>query len=767
MTVELHIARGVFGTFLERTLQKLLRTACLPSLGGFWADHLDVVPGTAQFQPGPAGGVDITVRVDAAVAAEAAVLAAPNGAPPTTTVPGTLTVRLTAAGTVASLQVVDSNLVGGGGAAAPGIDQLRAALVQRLNTPITIDLTQSLAALRLQGVQRSTAELTSDTVAIRFDPVDAVVNRLAPGTEWGVHLDPPALQAFASNSAPDPHQLPRVTSVTSTARWNPEGDRPRIDLELSGKAAVPDPLSGDFTGEIRVRLALAPTITPVLQANIDFDLHFDLGALVPAGIDDVVSDVVEGFAGAMTDPSKFGAVRTGLKSFRRDIFLPTLEIGPRVEGIATRLLWKTLVAAPDGMVLGGPVSLVPDPGNDVMSVAVTPFGPPRGVVFASERGCVFGWQGDPPKDLYVTGAVSLGGGTLCGWSLLPPNDGLSGYVEVEDWSDESHTIRLKVPLEVSRTIKEPVQLLVRGSRGVRLAVVGAPKPDDEAEISYIDDCLYADANWIALQAYEEWHNLWDLFPELRPYLGPPPPFPFPPNPLDDPDPEVDVPGLYVKLIEVDDWEAGELVRVQTPTTTVDVTVDQAGKVTVPAITTATVRAQPVGLERATRQATSGARSRTAIFTRQAAVAGGTLGNSLVADAVGRTSVQARFEDGNDLFELAPDALPVQVATRSQEAASRPTGRSSSLHLDLPGLVETLAVPGFEDAPVAIAVLEDGTQLVLNRAPDGSTRVAGTFTGTFPRVQVSGDWAVTTSRGRCTVLRRTSHAGTGARGSEVG
>jgi hypothetical protein len=116
---------------------------------------------------------------------------------------------------------------------------------------------------------------------------------------------------------------------------------------------------------------------------------------------------------------------------------------------------------------------------------------------------------------------------------------------------QSHTLRLKLPLAVSRTVLAPVQMLVRSSRGVRLAKLGKPKSEDEAEIAYIDDCLYADAHWIALQAYEEWHTLWDMFPELRPYLGSPPPFPFPDNPLKDPDPAV-VTGLYVKLIEIDD-----------------------------------------------------------------------------------------------------------------------------------------------------------------------------------------------------------------------
>ena len=89
----------------------------------------------------------------------------------------------------------------------------------------------------------------------------------------------------------------------------------------------------------------------------------DLGGAVPSAIDDLVSEIVENFAAAMIDPAKFGGVRTSPKSFRRQVVLPTLELGPRVEGIATRLLWKSLIATADGLFLGGPVSLLSDPAG--------------------------------------------------------------------------------------------------------------------------------------------------------------------------------------------------------------------------------------------------------------------------------------------------------------------------------------------------------------------------------------------------------------------
>ena len=134
--------------------------------------------------------------------------------------------------------------------------------------------------------------------------------------------------------------------------------------------------------------------------------------------------------------------------------------------------------------------------------------------------------------------------------------------------------------------------------------------------------------------------------------------------------------------------------------------------------------------------------------------GGTVGNSLVVDAgarprCGRSSRTALTSSRSRRTPYPFSRHPLQ------DAGPPRAGAESPLYVDLPGLVETLAVPGFEDAPVAIAVLEDGTQLVLNRAPDGSTRVAGTYSGTFPRVQVEGDWAVPAAPAASPSSRRSS------------
>jgi len=105
-----------------------------------------------------------------------------------------------------------------------------------------------------------------------------------------------------------------------------------------------------------------------------------------------------------------------------------------------------------------------------------------------------------------------------------------------------------------------------------------------------------------------------------------------------------------------------------------------------------------------------------------------------------------------MYELVRDAAPTRVATRSAERYP-PTRTRSPLTIDLPGVVDIVPVPGFARAPVAIAILDDGAQLVLNRASDRSVRVAGTFTGFLPRADVAGDWAMITGRDRVSIFRR--------------
>jgi hypothetical protein len=749
MTIEVHIARSVFGTVVGRAIQQQLRATCFPALGPFRVDHVNAVPDAVVAFAPDNGGVDVRVPVDVFVVADEAVRAAPNAVPTMTTVSGTLVLRMAAQGATALVQVVDVDVPG---VPLPvGVDQLKSAVIAASSRPLQLDLTRTLDVLGMPASARSTVELTDETVAIRFDPTTPVRSRLHPGQEWGAFLDEQAVLAFARERVPNlPEVEPRITSFEPVEHWRPEGGRPRIDVEFRGKAAVPDPLSGDFDGAFRLRLGVAPTVQPQLRVDVEWELHANLGALVPGFVD----NLVEIFATAMIDPTKFGAVRTGIRSFQRDIPLPTIEFGPQVAGIATRFEWKSVVAVADGITLGGPVRPLSDPGVVTVETAVTAFGRPRGTVYASQHGCVFGWQSEIPTDLMAIANVGLAGcGSVCGNEVLEPHSGLEQYVQIDVTSTEAQTLRMRLPLAVAKDVTSPVRVIVYTSRGVRLIDFGAPLADEEAEIAYIDDCLYADAYLTSMMAYDEWWSLWGDFPEVWQLVGGPPPLPTRPNPLDDPDPGADLDGLYVKVITVDDWEAGELVQVRTGTCTIDVTTDQLGRATIPVILAGADRAQPISLTRVNRGDVGSARAQTAIFVRHAALPGGTSGNTLTVDETGKGLVSVDFEEGSDVFELVRDASPRQVGGRSTKVRA-PARQAPSVELELPGLTEIVDVPGFSDAGVAIAVMDDGAQLVLNRSADGSTRVAGAFNGRLPRLDVAGEWAVAPSRERLTVFRRT-------------
>jgi len=755
MTIEVHIGRQSLATVVGRAVQQQLRTACFPPVGEFYVDHLDVAAQPIGFAPDQ-GAVAIRVPIDVFVVSRVDVLSAPNAVPTGARSPagqGALLFRMTMSSTVATVQVVDADLGPLSTVLGSAAAQLKASVVATMAQGINLDLGAALKVLGKDRPTSSRVELADDAVAIRFDPGGPVQPRLRPGQEWGVYLDVPALKAFALAGIPDlPAVVPQVTSWDPVVHWRPEGDTPRIDVEFSGKADVPDPLSGEFSGVFRSRLRMAPTVQPQMRAYVEWDLRFNTGALSPAFVDDLVRLVVA----IVVDPTRFGAVRTGLWTFERDLPLPAIEFGPSVAGLATRFEWRSAIATADGMTIGGSVRPLADPGTTSVEDAVKPFGRPRGVVFASQRGCVLGWAGREPDadELRVDATVDLVGcGSVCGSELLVPNTFLTPYLDSGEVSPESQTLGLRLPLAVAKRVVEPVRVIVRTSRGVRLIDVGKPLTGEDAEVSYIDDCQYADAYLTELWAYEEWWTMWGTFPEVWPLIGGPPRPPEPPNPLYDPDRLVDLPGLYVKVITVEGWEPGELVQVRTPGCTVDITTDPLGNAVIPVIIPRAEQLGPMSLTRVNRGEVVGATAQTAVFVRYAGLQAEGSGGRIAANSDGSATVTLDLPAGSEVYRLVRGQAPVRMSS-GESTAYRTPRANNSLEVNLEGLQAVVPVPGFADQLVAIAVLDDGAQLVLNRTADGSTRVAGTFTGPVPRLQVDGEWALAAAGGRLGVFRRT-------------
>jgi hypothetical protein len=77
----------------------------------------------------------------------------------------------------------------------------------------------------------------------------------------------------------------------------------------------------------------------------------------------------------------------------------------------------------------------------------------------------------------------------------------------------------------------------------------------------------------------------------------------------------------------------------------------------------------------------------------------------------------------------------------------------SKDVDFDSSIQSLfAVPGFADAPIALATMTDGTTLVLDLNETGVARVAGTLVGPIGALEVSGNWGYPEDPERILVYR---------------
>jgi hypothetical protein len=321
-----------------------------------------------------------------------------------------------------------------------------------------------------------------------------------------------------------------------------------------------------------------------------------------------------------------------------------------------------------------------------------------------------------------------------------------------------------MPALTAAGITEPVRLIIRTSRGVRLVDFGAPHVEvDEkgnvtnAEGTWIDDCLYA-TMWV-------WY--WATLP-VDPVTGellPPPPRPWPPPEWNRSNPDwlttqpdeaawnayvEGLDALNVQVVTVTGLEPGELVEFESFEHAVVVTADQTGRAVVPALLA--VRGgglEPGRLTRASRRKLDGQVTvQRAILHREARLPAGQP-TRLLTTADGRALVVA----DTDVFQigaLGASRSPSTDAVRARAQQQVTPARS----VDLPGLASLVAVPGLPDAPVAFAVMDDGSTSVVEFANGGAVRAAGTFKGPVGTLEHAGDWAIASGADRVNAFRVT-------------
>jgi hypothetical protein len=524
-----------------------------------------------------------------------------------------------------------------------------------------------------------------------------------------------------------------------------------VDVDYSGKVPVPDPFTCGASGTFGCDFGLTPGQAYRLRTTVHWSLHLDLGDFVPGFIENWAED----FIAALVDSAKFGGVPLGDHAFALDSALPAIKLG------GSEFRYSGALASPAGMTIGGPVKLPLTPSLDTVKLSTTAFGLPLRIQLCSQL--AKSGSGDPIRTITINDVKTNArifledAGNFCGFEVISPGAWISAYIfgPPEGTTSNTDDFYVNVPGGISGSIKTPARLIVKTARGVRLADLGVPPKiivDANGQVTnandiYIDDCLYIDPN-----------NFGDLKWGHDDLV----------IPLEHPDwSELITSGLDVQLVTLNGLERGELVQFRSASHQIDVTADQNGRAMVPVLLPLTSSGASAQLTRSSRRPIGGRVDvQSAIFEARASLA--TAPRQTFSSGADDTArLTSRFDKRVEMRVIGTlgltllDNPPLNRDLPSDAMHSLPmTEKAPPREQDpcegFPGVTALLRVPGFEDAPIAIALMKDGATLVIDLVNRRRPRIAGTFNGPIGAVQMAGNWAIA-SAGRVTSIYRVSHS----------
>ena len=757
MSIEVQFRADTFAALMTATLVRHLDTTCLPVFNGFSIDHIEVVANgvsVVQQAVGPA----VLVGLDVFIVTDVDLLAAPNSTPAGASVPAA---RITVTFAIG----VALEPVSAGGRTTnhsfltltpgpitlpplppvPGLDpaDIERRLREALPSP-RLELTQALALLGLTSPQQAAAVLVDDTVAARFDPTGPPQRRLFGGQDWGLFADAQAVERIVVDRL-SPPVMQAMPEARVNAHYQEEGGVPRVIVEIDLS------IEGDFVGHPKIRFAIdlgagLSVVTfplPLLRVSADWSFHIFADA-VPGFLEALAEKLVQDVAADLIDPKLFGATRTGDRSFVIDMSLPELSL-PGV-----RLRYDTLPGSADGMTLGGAV-LISRFARSPFKITVSPLASPLRIQLCSQLARTgSGARSPEPPSIYNTkcyGQVQIdGSGVLCAVEQRSPATPLAFYLTAPPVGSttEPVTLRYGMPYVVALGLAQPLTLVVRTAHGVRFIDLGrapAVRTDaagvllDRSRDYYIKDCL----NVVPREkgAYGLGWGLTTAEVKTRP--------------IEEPEWAVylqQAAGLVVQVVRLERLQPHELVRFSSLSHAIDVTADESGRVAVPVMLPLAASVGMAQLTRASGQSLEGHfQVESAVFERHLtlpglvaapAVASGSGGlrvatrtrrQMLVANVSG-LGATVRAASGSEAA-LNPQPLPpVEAPTPSSGLAER---------AGLTGVQRVVLVPGFDD--LAVALLADGSKLLLAVPTHGPVRIAGTFAGPIGDMALVGPWAV--------------------------
>jgi hypothetical protein len=211
------------------------------------------------------------------------------------------------------------------------------------------------------------------------------------------------------------------------------------------------------------------------------------------------------------------------------------------------------------------------------------------------------------------------------------------------------------------------------------------------------------------------------------------------------------------LVEVNGLQPGEVVTFNQP---VDggmavFSAGQSGQIVVPAILAVRSFDASATLSRVNRSALGRVGQTTMLFERVAVLdRPGALSHELSGDG-DRAVITSSFVDRTESIQIDTLGIPQRLGQQRLEGGGAANGiraRASAREaggdprFDIPGVVRVRTIPGFEQEPISVAELDDGTYLVLAHEADGSVRVGGTMPRWPDMPPVSGRWAISSSKG---------------------
>ncbi|KAM5347659.1 hypothetical protein ACJ41O_007483 [Fusarium nematophilum] len=760
MGVELHIRKSVLEALVHSTVQQQLNTTCVPALDNTFIDHLDVT--TVQI-----GVVDTAVNFKVHINVFVVDLATlePGGVG-TRTPPGALTplslptppsieLQLLLTGTTLEMTCTDVRVP------APRSETWAEAIRDTINEDgpiVALDLATLFTQMDLPAPSSSRVFGLGPFVVFGFD-ISNPSPRLSDVQEWGVFVNCDSLRQ-AAGAMVDPF-MPQVRDAlnnptfdvgcASNARLNGRIRGVRvIDLGELGSADVPVELF------LAIAFVLSPALpgqpTAELQTRVSWrvDAHPDVGFFERVA-DSEADDIVRG----ILDAERIGAIRIDDHSFMFTQALDNPAFGDSL------LRFESLTPIGNGsFLLGGSVSGVALPEKRTLEVEARPFARSYPVEIGC-RGHGAGIQG------LAASTWLLHEGSICSIEILSPTRQQFDLQAMGLFSPTDGTVTVH-PAAGERlfNLGIPIRILIRTSRGVRIVNYGIP-PDPRFDHGNVTnthfhvsrDCL---SRWRAIDPR------YLLYPAVAVKLDLPNPPPTWIRRLHD------VAMFEVSITRAKVEQAGEVLILDQPLDRGKAyfTANEAKEVLVPIMTplsptastkirlsklsqadVGTVTSQGKTFHRLVTLSKKDALSHHLSSDNLGAIVTSTFPNNRVeATRVTNQGIVKDLEP-NKLDLVAPKleagAWPEGENKVSQDWNSKydaPSDASEKWKSNISGVKTVHYIPGFEEAPVAVAGLDDGTYRLLTRTKENRITITGVMQlwPHFP--PVAGSWAISGTTG---------------------